>query len=175
MHSSTRLVALSGLALLLTATVPAGVATATAAGTTPSCRTRDLAANLDTRGGGAAGSLYVRLVLRNDSGRACHTGGYPGVAYVGDGNGTQIGAAADRVDRAQVRTLQVPSGGRVAATVREVDALNYPSRVCRPRTTDGLRVYPPNQTTSTFVRQRTTGCRTRAVHLLTVTPLHRTG
>ena len=61
------------------------------------------------------------------------------------------------------------------ATLREVDAFNYPPRVCRPRTTDGLRVYPPNQTTSIFLAQRTTGCRNPAVHLLTVTPLRPTG
>ena len=174
MLSPTRLLTVSGLTLLLTVTDLTGVATATATGNTPACRTRDLVASINTKGGGTAGSLYVRLVLRNVSGRVCHTGGFPGVSYVGDGNGTQIGAPADWVHRAQLRTLVVRPGGRLVATLREVDALNYPARVCRPRTTDGLRVYPPNQTTSTFVAQRTTGCRNKAVHLLTVTPLRRT-
>lgn len=171
----TRLLTVSGLTLLLTVTGLAGVATATAAGSTPACQTHDLAASINTRGGGTAGSLYVRLVLRNVSGRVCHTGGFPGVSYVGDGNGTQIGAPADWVDRTQSRTLEVQAGGRLVATLREVDASNYPARVCRPRTTDGLRVYPPNQTASAFVAQRGTGCRNHAVHLLTVTPLRRAG
>lgn len=173
MSSPIRPVIVSGLTLLLAITGFAGAATATAAGSTPACRTRDLAASINTKGGGTAGSLYVRLVLRNVSGRVCHTGGFPGVSYVGDGNGTQIGAPADWVGRAQLRMLVVQPNGRLVATLREIDAFNYSPRVCRPRTTDGLRVYPPNQTTSSFVAQRTNGCRNRAVHLLTVTPLHR--
>ena len=173
MLSPTRFLTVSGLIALLSLTGLPGVATATVTSNTPACRTRQLAGSINTKGGGAAGSLYVRLVLRNVSGRACHTGGFPGVSYVGDGNGTQIGAPADRVYRGRPRTLVVRPGGRLVATLREVDARNYPARVCRPRSTDGLRVYPPNQTTSTFVAQRTTGCRNKAVHLLTVTALRR--
>jgi hypothetical protein len=174
MLSPIRPVIVSGLTVLL-ATGVAGAATAAGAGSTPACRTRDLAASINTKGGGTAGSLYARLVLRNVSSRVCHTGGFPGVSYVADGNRTQVGAPADWVDRAQSRMLLIQPNGRLVATLREVDAFNYSPRVCRPRTTDGLRVYPPNQTTSIFVAQRTTGCRNRAVHLLIVTPLHRSG
>jgi hypothetical protein len=175
MASSSRLLAVTGLSLLLTVSGLAGAAAATTARRMPSCRTQDLAVSISTQGGGTAGSLYVRLVLRNVSGRACHTRGYPGVAYVGGGNGAQIGAPADWVDPTRVRTLHVPPGGTVVATLREVDATNYPPRHCRPRSTDGLRVYPPDQDASAFVRQATTGCRNGAVHLLTVTPLRPAG
>jgi hypothetical protein len=170
---------LAGTGLTVLATLPltlgglVGVPTATAAASTPLCGTRDFSASIHPRGGGAAGSVYVRLVLRNTSGRACHTRGFPGVAYVGDGNGTQVGAPADRVHRNRVKTVRVPAGGRVVATLREIVAANYPRERCRPHPTNGLRVYPPNQTTSLFVPQTTTGCRNTAVHLLSVRPLHR--
>ncbi len=173
--SPTRLVTVSGLTLLLAVTGFTGAPTAAASSGTPACRTRDLASSINSKGGGTAGSLYVALVLRNVSGRVCRTGGFPGVSYVADAGRTQVGAPADWVDRAQARMLAVPPGGRMAAMLREVDALNYPARICRPANTHGLRLYPPNQTTSTFVAQRTTGCRNRAVHLLTVTPLRRVG
>lgn len=178
MASTPHLLALTSLTLLLnvsgltSAADAATTAAATAADSAPSCRTHDLAASIRTRGGGTAGSLYVRLVLRNISARACYTRGFPGVSYLADNN-TQVGAPADWIDPMQVRTLRVRPGGRVVATLREIDAANYPSRHCRPRTTDGLQIYPPNQTTSTFVPQVTTGCRNDAVHLLTVTPLRR--
>ncbi len=173
MMSPTRFVSFSALTLLLAITGFTGAPTAAASSGTPACRTRDLAASINSKGGGTAGSLYVALVLRNVSGRVCRTGGFPGVSYVADGNRTQVGAPADWVDRGQARMLALPPGGRMGATLREVDARDYPARICRPRLTYGLRVYPPNQTKSTLVAQRTTGCRNRAVHLLTVTPLRR--
>ena len=183
MGSSSRLVALTSLGLLLSASGWAGTAaaaappatnnTGTTTGTTPSCRTQDLTASITTRGGGTAGSLYVRLTLRNISARVCHIRGFTGVSFVAAGTGAQVGAPADWVDAPRARTLRVPPGGRVEATLDEVDAFNYPPQHCRPRTAKGLRVYPPNQTTSVYVPQAATGCRNPAVHLLTVTPLRR--
>ncbi len=136
----------------------------------PPCSGRQLSVTLTTSGGGAAGSLYARLVLHNTSATACLTGGYAGVSYTGAPQRSQIGAAADWTDLNQARTLLLPPGGRALATLREVDAGNYPPRLCRPQTTSGLRVYPPNQTTARFLPQHTLGCRNPAVHLLSLTP-----
>jgi hypothetical protein len=108
---------------------------------------------------------YGKLVLTNISDHACRTGGYGGLSYVGGGDGTQIGAAADRVP-GKVRSFVVHPGEKVVSAVSETDATVYPRRECRRAHVDGFRVYLPNETASQFIAHPTIGCRDERVHLL---------
>jgi hypothetical protein len=108
---------------------------------------------------------YGRIVLTNTSDHACSTGGYGGLSYVGGGDGTQIGAPADRT-KSKVRQLVVRPGERVVSPVVEVAAGAYGRHQCRPAKVEGFRIYLPNETRSQFIAHPTTGCRKDAVHLL---------
>ncbi len=162
-------------------TTAAGLALATggllapaslAAASTPACTNADLTASYHHSDSGA-GHSYGWIVLRNTSGHACHTGGYGGVSYVGDGNGTQIGHAAVRRNRAAVRTFVLQAGARLRSPLDEVNAQNYPRHRCRPTHVDGFRVYVPNATRSQYVVHPTIGCRNGHVHLLFQKPYRR--
>jgi hypothetical protein len=141
------------------------VSTATAEGSAPpQCVNTDLHARYRATDAGMS-HRYGRIVLRNVSDHSCRTGGYGGLSYVGGGDGTQIGAAADRTP-STVRTIVLRPGQRVVSAVSETVADVYPRRECRPAHVDGFRVYIPNETHSQFVKHPTTGCRNDAVHLL---------
>ena len=140
---SRLLASTAGLALAVAGLLaPSPVDAATAA-----CTNADLAASYHHSDDGA-GHRYGWIVLRNTSGHACHTGGYGGVSYVGDGNGTQIGHAAIRTDAQALRTYVLQPGQRLRSPLDEVDALNYPRATCRRAHVDGFRVYVPNSTRS---------------------------
>ena len=170
MHTSTRLLTTAaGLALAaggLLAPAPL------AAASTPACTNADLTASYHYSDSGA-GHAYGWMVLRNTSGHTCHTGGYGGVSYVGDGDGTQIGHAAVRRDHAAVRTFVLEAGQRLRSPLDQVTADNYPRHRCRPTHVDGFRVYVPNATRSQYVVHPTVGCRNGHVHLLFQKPYRR--
>ncbi len=84
-----------------------GAASASAAAARP-CRTSQLTASLGTGTGAAAGHVYPFLVLTNKAATACTVTGYPGVSFVGDGNGTQLGAAATREPCRSPRSRLLP-------------------------------------------------------------------
>jgi len=138
------------------------------------CTTRDLRVSL-TGGEGAAGSTYFDLNLTNISGHPCRTGGFGGVSLVGNGNGTQIGAPADRTQTEKVRAITLRPGGKATATLRETNAENYPPSRCRPAPAEGFRVYPPNETHAAYVAHGSTGCRNEKVHLLSLAPYQPVG
>ena len=138
--------------------------TAQATTTTPWCGNADLAASYRHSDSGA-GHVYGWIVLRNVSGHACETGGFGGLSYVGDGDGTQIGAPADR-DGASAGGIVLAPGQRVRSQVDETRAQNYPRMRCQRAHVDGFRIYVPDSTTSQYVAHPTTGCRNDAVHLL---------
>ena len=158
-----RIVRLLGAAGLVVAglVVPSG---AGQAATVPACTNAELHASYRRTDAGMS-HRYGRIVLKNVSDQACRTGGYGGLSYVGGGDGTQIGAAADRVP-GRVRTIVVRPGQRVVSAVSETVASVYPRRECRPAHVDGFRVYIPNETRSQYVEHPTTGCRNDRVHLL---------
>ena len=132
---------------------------------TPQCTNDHLTAAY--RGGDAATShVYGRIVLRNTSDEACWIQGYGGLSYVGHGDGTQVGAAADRTSGKRPRTVLEP-GDKVRSRVVETSAAPYPKKQCKPRAVDGFRVYLPDETRSQFVAHPTTGCANPEVHLLT--------
>jgi Protein of unknown function (DUF4232) len=168
--ATTRLLTAAAALAVAASTALTGPA-ANAASTSP-CGNTDLKASYHG-GGGAAGTFYGWVVLRNTSGHACHTGGYGGVSYVGHGDGTQIGASARRQGASGVRTYVLRPGQRLRSRIGEVEALNYPRRRCHPTHVDGFRIYVPNATKSQYVVHPRTGCRNAKVHLLFQKPYRR--
>jgi hypothetical protein len=141
-------------------------ATAVSAGGSvpPACHNVDLRASYQAADS-ATGHRYGRIVLRNVSGHRCRTGGYGGLSYVGGGDGTQIGAPADRTP-SPLRSIVLRPRQRVISQVVEVVADVYSPRECRPAPVDGFRVYVPNATRAQYVRHPTTGCRNPDLHLI---------
>lgn len=136
----------------------------------PWCRNADLKASYRYSDSGA-GHVWGWIVLRNRSAHACRTGGFGGISYVGGGNGTRIGAPADRTGTPATYLLR--PGQRVRSLLQETRAANYPAARCRPHSVDGFRVYVPGAVRSQFVAHPTTGCLDTDVHLLTHQPYRR--
>ncbi|QKE83683.1 DUF4232 domain-containing protein [Arthrobacter sp. NEB 688] len=118
-------------------------------------------ANLDVgvrepSGGAAAGSTYLLVAFRNTGSRSCVLDGFPGVSFVGKGDGTQLGAAAERTGSA--RTVTLAPGRSTTSLLQVANAGSYPQRSCAPTTADGFRVYPPGSTEAAFVRQSVQAC-----------------
>ncbi len=153
---------LAGLALLggFVAAVPTGTA---AAQVTPECTNADVAVHFHHTESGA-GHRFGKIVVKNVADHACRTGGFGGLSYVGFGDGTQVGAAADRLGRPTRFTLR--PGQRAVSRIDATIAGNYPRHRCSPRPVDGFRVYIPNETESLFLAHRTRGCLDPDVHLL---------
>jgi hypothetical protein len=122
------------------------------------CHTSELGGSLVADpAGGAAGSTYATLVLRNDSGRTCVVRGFPGLSYVGGDDGAQVGPAA-AMQGGHGDPVQLAPGASAGARVRMVNAHNFDPADCAPVPTRGFRVYPPGETDSLFVAQDGTGC-----------------
>ncbi|SIS08604.1 Protein of unknown function [Williamsia sterculiae] len=137
------------------------------------CSARDLTGRVRETPNNAAGTTSVELVFINTSGRTCTLHGFPGVSFVGDGNGTQIGAPARRTSGDNDQTITLRANERGTSTVQIAQARNYPDATCRPHQVDGFRVYPPNDTASLFIRYSSaTGCESSDVSLLKVTALN---
>lgn len=143
--------------------VPGAAGGATARGVVE-CTNTELAASYHATGA-ATSHRYGRIVLRNGSDHPCSIRGYGGLSYVGGGDGTQIGAPADR-DPSRARTIVVRPGQKVVSVVSAAVASAYPLHRCRPAHVDGFRVYVPDETHSQYVAHPTTGCRNERVHLL---------
>src|SRR4051794_30468990 len=106
-----------------------GVAPAQARATTPACGNADLRASF-VRTDAGMGHVYGKLRLRNISGHACTTGGFGGLSYVGHGDGTQIGAPAERDHTRPVRTITLAPGRRVISWVDMLSAAPFPKKRC---------------------------------------------
>jgi hypothetical protein len=111
------------------------------------CLTSSLTGSL-TALSGAAGTTYTNIVLTNHSSVPCTIQGWPGVSFVGRGNGTQIGASAV-LDRTSAHATQTVAPGRAVYALLAISGYNADQ--CDPKTADGLRIYPPGQRTSLFV------------------------
>lgn len=153
----------------LAALAPTGARAAGAA--VAACTSSEAALSYHARDAGM-GHRYGVIKMTNVSDASCRTGGYGGLSYVGDGNGTQIGAAADRTP-ATVHGFVLKPGQSLVSPVDAVVAQNYPTKRCHPTAVDGFRVYIPNETHSQFVKHPTTGCRNAKVHLLSHKPFRR--
>ena len=163
---------LTGAAALALAAGGALTAPPAHAITTRTCSNADLTASYHHSDDGA-GHSFGFIVLRNTSERACRLGGYGGVSYVGDGNGTQIGAPAVRTDSADLAVYVLQHGQRLRSPISEANAGDFGQHRCRPAHVDGFRVYVPNSPVSQFVVHPTTGCRNHAVTLITQKPYRR--
>jgi hypothetical protein len=170
MFVSRRILASSAAAVIVvgSALVPFNGAEAAAP---PKCRNADLHASFRHTDSGPS-HRFGRIVLKNLSQHSCRTGGYGGLSYVGGGNGTRIGAAADR-DPGTVRGIVLRPGQRVFSEVSETVAGVFSPAQCRPVAVDGFRVYVPNATRSQFIAHHTTGCRNSTVHLISHKPYRR--
>ncbi len=137
----------------------------------PACTTDDLAVSIaEAPGGGAAGSNYLVVRFRNTSSAACSLYGWPGVSLVGDGNGTQLGAAASRVQPEARRVVGIEPGKQTTALLRVTQAGNYGDS-CEAATADGFRIYVPNQKSAVYVARKTPACRNKSIKLMEIAPV----
>jgi hypothetical protein len=130
------------------------------------CKSADLTAATDSAGGGAAGSVYLQLVLTNSGAEPCLLKGYAGVSLTADANGDPIGAAATRDDSTPVADVLLAPGKAGTATLRYTQASNYPD--CARTPAAGFRIYPPEDTASLFVAEPRDACSNTGIHLLTI-------
>ena len=136
-----------------------------AAPATPACATSGLVVWINNVEG-AAGTFYYTLNFTNLSGHACTLRGHPGVSAVGL-SGSQIGRPArwGNPGHTRLRTVRLARGATATAVLAVTNVYNFPSNVCHRVTAAGLRVYPPNQFTSTLVPYPTGACSTRQVFM----------
>lgn len=101
-------------------------------------------------GGASAGHYELEIVLENEASEPCVLQGWPGVSFVGDGDGTQIGASAT-LDRSSPHgSVTLAPGASAHANLSVANAQNF-DEGCEQTTADGLRVYPPGEKRSLFV------------------------
>ena len=133
------------------------------------CRTDQLEGALDDDGATQGEDAQVTIVLTNTSSSECTLQGWPGVSLVGYGDGTQLGAAAERdIVSLPHDTVSLEAGGSATVLVLLAPAVDWAAQQCRPHVADGFRVYPPGETRSLFVEGDYTACTDPAVSLLTV-------
>lgn len=172
-------------ATVTTTATPTSSASATSARPTPTassapikgpnrCAVAQLIGAIGERNGQPAGTgegmnqQHVAIILTNKSATTCTLQGWPGVSLVGNGNGTQLGAAATLDRTAPHPSLSIQPGGRVQAPIDYSSASVYPPAECREKQADGLRVYPPGSTASLFIPEKWEACTLTQHHLLTV-------
>jgi hypothetical protein len=152
-----------------TTTRPTPTSTTTPTSVISRCTVDQLSVTLGA-GNGAAGSEIVPILFTNTGSTPCELHGYPGVSFVGDGNGTQLGAAADEDGTVAIVANTLKPGGVVQARLKIASAQNFDN--CTVVPADGLRVYPPHSFDSVFVKATgMSACSNAAVHLLTVQPV----
>lgn len=137
----------------------------TAAGT-QLCKAAGLKATTDATGGGAAGSVYMELILTNSGKASCHLKGFAGVSLVAGPNGQPIGAPAQRDTSVAVQDVLLAPGKSGTAVLRYTQAGNYPD--CTKTAAAGFRIYPPEDTASLFVARPSDACSNAAIELLTI-------
>ncbi|GAA3680579.1 DUF4232 domain-containing protein [Arthrobacter ginkgonis] len=130
------------------------------------CKAAGLTASTDATGGGAAGSVYMELILTNSGTEPCLLRGFPGVSLTADANGEPIGAPAVRDASSPVTDVVLAPGQAGTATLRYTQAGNYPD--CSLTEAAGFRIYPPQDTASLFVAGPWDACSNADIKLLTI-------
>jgi hypothetical protein len=121
---------------------------------------------------GTAGSIYQVIYFTNLSNSPCTLYGYPGVSLAaGSSTVDQVGAAASRTTATAAALVTLNAGQSANATLRIVEAGNYPTARCKPTATTFLQIFPPGQTTPIYLAYKSTGCSSSSVNLLSVTVL----
>ncbi|WP_082576172.1 DUF4232 domain-containing protein [Arthrobacter sp. Soil762] len=130
------------------------------------CKAATLSAATDASGGGAAGSVYMKLNLTNTGTEPCLLKGYPGVSLTANADGAPIGAAATRDESTPVADVLLAPGQTGTAVLRYTQAANYSD--CTLTDAAGYRIYPPEDTASLFLPQPTSACTNANIALLSV-------
>ncbi|VXC37897.1 Putative secreted lipoprotein [Arthrobacter sp. 9AX] len=130
------------------------------------CKAAGLSAATDASGGGAAGSVYMKLNLTNTGSEPCILRGFPGVSLAADAAGAPIGAAATRDESTPPTDVTLAPGQTGSAVLRYTQAGNYPD--CAMVDAAGYRIYPPEDTASLFLPQPTKACSNADIALLTI-------
>lgn len=147
----------------------AGTSPSTAApapGTPGLCKAAGLSAATDASGGGAAGSVYMKLNLTNTGSEPCILRGFAGVSLAADGAGAPIGAPATRDEAVAPTDVLLAPGQTGSAVLRYTQAGNYPD--CAMVDAAGYRIYPPEDTASLFLPQPTKACSNAGITLLSI-------
>jgi Protein of unknown function (DUF4232) len=116
----------------------------------PACSTSGLSVKVGA-GNAAAGSTFIQIVFTNTTSSSCSLLGYPGVSFVTGQAGRQVGSAAVRDPTQPARSIVVAAGGVAHATLRVIEALNYPEAGCKPTTVSTLKIFPPGQTAALYL------------------------
>lgn len=132
------------------------------------CKASSLKASTDATGGGAAGSVYMQLILTNSGTAACHLKGFAGVSLTSSPGGEPIGAPARRDTSAPAVDVLLAPGQSGAAVLRYTQARNYTDCALVPAA--GFRIYPPEETASLFVARPSDACSNASIELLTIGP-----
>ncbi|WP_043514203.1 MULTISPECIES: DUF4232 domain-containing protein [unclassified Actinoplanes] len=114
------------------------------------CHTGDLKLSVGA-GEGAAGTAYEPLVFTNASHRTCTLYGYPGVSWVTGENGTQVNDPLKRGEQRKRVTVTLKPGQAANAVLQSTNVGFFDKDKCKPVDVRGIRVYPPDETTSIFV------------------------
>lgn len=155
---------------------PSASASAGGGGSAPAaCASGNLRASVATVPGGAsAGHQQLKIVLSNTGAAPCALQGWPGVSFVGQGNGMQLGAAARRDRSSASAAITLAPGASAHANLQVTNAANFDPSACGPTAADGLRVYSPGERDALFAPAgdlALTACVRPAVQLLTVQAL----
>lgn len=113
--------------------------------------------------------MYRPLRFRNSSSATCTLSGHPGVSYVAGDDGHQVGRPARRTGTPVHVTLR--PGATAAAVLQELNAEIEDPGTCHLTRVTGLRVYPPDQRASAFLREPGRAC-AGGPSLLGIGPVH---
>jgi hypothetical protein len=143
---------------------PSGTATSTQAA---ACLSRYLHGATGL-GQGTAGSVYVVITFKNLNNEPCTLYGFPGVALAAGTPVTDIGQPSTEDTSTARELVTLPPGGYANATLRVVDAGNFPPADCTQVSATWLAVIPPNQRVPLYIPYKATACKGTA-KLLSVT------
>lgn len=132
------------------------------------CRASALKASTNASGGGAAGSVYMQLILTNSGSVPCHLNGFAGVSLTNGPSGEPIGAPARRDTSAPAVSVLLAPGRAGSAVLRYTQARNHSDCVLVPAA--GFKIYPPEETASLFVAQPSDACSNASIELLAIGP-----
>ncbi len=130
------------------------------------CKATTLSAATDATGGGAAGSVYMKLNLTNTGTEPCLIKGYPGVSLAAHADGEPIGAPATRDESTPAADVLLAPGQTGSSVLRYTQAANYSD--CTLVEAAGYRIYPPEDTASLFLPQPTRACSNADITLLSI-------
>lgn len=168
--SATPTATATGAASATPGSSPSGNGAASAS----SCATKFFVGTIGERNGAPAGAgdgmnqKHDAIILSYTGSTTCTLQGWPGVSFVGDGNGTQLGAPATLDWSAPHPTLTIKPGGKVQAPIDYSNADVYAPSECQEKLADGFRVYPPGSRTSIFIPEKWEACTSTQHKLLTV-------